>query len=227
LIGGCSNLKFTLINSARRRAFDYDVTVEQLTWFAAKHSSSTATTHSQYRIPGIATGADLTRGSRTLFGGAFPCLKAGVSCLATALFAFDSLTTATGGGRGSGVRTRGIAGGGVVPLRSKKKIKHQTESKYFTKKIEDNYSKLSSALFKEGFCTTASEASGFQPFWPMDHLLKIYIYPVGHLPMVTPLEQLLYNKDYNFQKLFINDLWNSLWTTKNSRCTTGGTPGPR
>jgi len=32
--------------------------------------------------------------------------------------------------------------------------------------------------------------------------------------MLTPHEQLLYSKGYNFQERFIKDLWHSLWTTK-------------
>jgi len=43
--------------------------------------------------------------------------------------------------------------------------------------------------------------------------------------MLTPHEQLvslvlhnlLYSKGYNFQECFIKDLWNFLWTTRNSR----------
>jgi len=38
---------------------------------------------------------------------------------------------------------------------------------------------------------------------------------MNYLAMLTPYEQLLYSKGYNFQEHFIKDLWNSRWTTRN------------
>jgi len=40
------------------------------------------------------------------------------------------------------------------------------------------------------------------------------------------LYNLLHSKCYNFQKGFVKALWNSLWTTGNSRWTTSAVPGP-
>jgi len=41
------------------------------------------------------------------------------------------------------------------------------------------------------------------------------------------LHDLLYSKGYNCQERFIKDLWNPLWTTRNSRWATSGPPVPR
>jgi len=48
-----------------------------------------------------------------------------------------------------------------------------------------------------------------------------------HKNLKMTVHDLLYSKGYNFPKHFIKDLWSSLWTTRNSRWTTGGPPGPR
>jgi len=40
------------------------------------------------------------------------------------------------------------------------------------------------------------------------------------------LHNLLYSKGYNFQELFIKDLWNPRWTSRKSRWTIGGQLGP-
>ena len=64
--------------------------------------------------------------------------------------------------------------------------------------------------------------SSSQPFWHMDYLFK-YKYTMDYFAMLIPHEQLV----EIFQKPLMKDLWNSLWTTRISRRTTGGPPGPR
>ena len=62
-------------------------------------------------------------------------------------------------------------------------------------------------------------------------------YPMDHFPMLAPHEQLVETVLHIGQwtqghvqlivlSKIIKDLWNSLWTTRNSRWTTGGPPGP-
>ena len=62
-------------------------------------------------------------------------------------------------------------------------------------------------------------------FGPRTIFLKNY--PLDHFYMLTRHEQQSKLYCAYVREHFIKDLWNSLWTTRNFRWTTGGPPGPR
>jgi len=61
----------------------------------------------------------------------------------------------------------------------------------------------------------------------MDHfaMLTPHERPVETVSHIGGITYLLCSKGYTFQEYFIKDLWNSLWTTRNSRWTTSGPLG--
>ena len=63
----------------------------------------------------------------------------------------------------------------------------------------------------------------------MDHfsMLTPHEQLVKHKNLKLVLHNLLYIQGCNFQERFIKNSWNSLWTTRDFRWTTGGPSGPR